>query len=110
MGCKEGFPLPAWVLFAQPKHEGLLFMLSRTVRALRRLVLLGFGGRAQAYFQSLPGAGKVQCAWARAALQSKLWDQDLLLQQGLFPRWPGLALPLPLPSSVEQEKLRHFLQ
>ena len=78
--------------------------------AFRRLALLVFGGRAQVYFPSLPGAGKVQCAWARASLQSKLWDQDLLLQQGLFPRWPGLTPPLPLPSSGEQEKLRHFLQ
>lgn len=62
------------------------------------------------YFPSLPGAGKVRCAWARASLQGKLWDQDLLLQQGLFLHWPGLTPPLPLASGGEQEKLRHFLQ
>lgn len=41
-------------------------------------------------------SGMVWCAWARAPLQSKLWDQDLLSQEGLFPRQPGLTPPSPL--------------
>lgn len=95
MRCREHFLLPARFLCAQPEGGWLFLTLNGTVScvAFHRLVLLGFGGRAQAYFPRLPGAGTVRHAWARASLQSKLWDQDLLLQQGLFPRRPGLTPP-----------------